>query len=296
MRQLDRVGLGWRNEIAPSILAHLDQIDVLEVIADDYFKASPQKISALKTLSQQIPLLYHGVGLGLASSLPVEQKQLDRLSRLFNLVTPTSWSEHLSFVRAGGHEIGHLAAPPRNQATVDGAFENLERIRKSIGSLPLVENIATLLDPPGSSMKESEWTFQILQASGASLLLDLHNLYSNAVNFGYDPIQFLLSFPLHQVQIVHLSGGHWIPEPKGFESSPSGRRLLDDHIHDVPATVFEMLQVLAKTASQPLTVLIERDGHYPDYSVLLDQVQQARLALAKGRQAQKGLRHECAVL
>src|SRR6266404_3177190 len=33
----DRVGLGWRPEIAAGIFANLDHIDVVEIIADDYF-------------------------------------------------------------------------------------------------------------------------------------------------------------------------------------------------------------------------------------------------------------------
>src|SRR5258707_10445676 len=33
----DRFGLGWRPELAAGILAHLDRIDLIEVIAEDYF-------------------------------------------------------------------------------------------------------------------------------------------------------------------------------------------------------------------------------------------------------------------
>lgn len=32
----DRFGLGWRPELAAGILTHLDRIDIVEVIADDY--------------------------------------------------------------------------------------------------------------------------------------------------------------------------------------------------------------------------------------------------------------------
>ena len=38
------------------------------------------------------------------------------------------------------------------------------------------------------------------------LLLDLHNLYANAVNFGQDAEQSLLRLPLARVAAVHLSG------------------------------------------------------------------------------------------
>ena len=39
----DRVGLGWRPELAAGILSNLDRIDVIEAIADDYFD-SPARV------------------------------------------------------------------------------------------------------------------------------------------------------------------------------------------------------------------------------------------------------------
>src|SRR5262245_3063190 len=67
-----RVGIGWRPELAAGIFAHLDEIDVVEVIADNYFKASRRELDALRGLAEQVPVYLHGVGLGLASSFPVE--------------------------------------------------------------------------------------------------------------------------------------------------------------------------------------------------------------------------------
>ena len=44
----DRVGIGWRPELAAGIFDALDQIDVLEVIADNYVNARRQHRRALK--------------------------------------------------------------------------------------------------------------------------------------------------------------------------------------------------------------------------------------------------------
>ncbi len=115
------------------------------------------------------------------------------------------------------------------------------------------------------------------------MLLDLHNLYANALNFGFDPIEYLKLFPLHQVQQVHLSGGKWIKEPLGYESNIKGKRLLDDHVHDIPEAVFTLLKCLALAVPQPLTVIIERDGDYPEFQILLDQIQQTRSILTEAR-------------
>jgi hypothetical protein len=41
-----------------------------------------------------------------------------------------------------------------SQSTIDATAENLEQARKIVGTLPLVENIATLIDPPASTLDE----------------------------------------------------------------------------------------------------------------------------------------------
>jgi hypothetical protein len=269
----DRVGLGWRPALAAGILAHLDRIEVVEVIADDYFHAPRVARRALCTLAAQVPVVLHGVQMGLASTLPIATVRLDRMARLVEQVQPAFWSEHLAFVRGGGVEIGHLAAPPRHAGTVEGAARNLARARAVVGSAPLVENVATLLDPPGSTCEEAFWIADILTASGCALLLDLHNLYANASNFNFDPLEYLASLPMERIAAIHLAGGQWI----------SGQRLLDDHLHDVPDPVYELLSEVGARVPQSLTVILERDGQYPSIAHLLAQLERAREALAAGR-------------
>jgi uncharacterized protein len=224
-------------------------------------------------------MILHGVSLGLASTVPAEPKQLDRMARLIEATGSESWSEHLAFVRGGGIEIGHLAAPPRSQASIDGTCRNIDCAARIVGCAPLVENIATLVAPPASQFAEAEWIERIVCGADIGLLLDLHNLYANAVNFGDDPHTFLRRLPLERVTAVHLSGGRWIGGPNG------ARRLLDDHLHDVPPEVFALLRELGRLAPQPLTVIIERDGRFPPIARLIEQLDAARAALAAGREA-----------
>lgn len=295
----DRVGLSWRTELAAGIFAHREEIDVVEVIAEDWFDAPRWKISALRTLSTLIPVQLHGTSAGLGSAAPVEEERLAKMAQLVDRVQPEAWSEHLAFVRAGGHEIGHLAAVPRNANSVESSAANVARARQIVGTAPQVENIATLIAPPASSLPEPEWLGQIAVAGDAALLLDLHNLYANAVNFGRDPeaapFEALRQLPLDRVGTVHIAGGHWIGEPSIAEPgiSESGnasvsrcpkQRLLDDHLHPVPDKVFAMLEELAAVAPQPLTVVLERDGAYPPMADLLLELQLARAAMRRGRE------------
>ena len=237
----DRFGLGWRPELAAGILSNLDRIDIVEVIADDYFDAPKSKRRALKTLATQVPVALHGVTLGLASSIAADSKRLERTARLADEIQPEFWSEHLAFVRGGGLEIGHLAAPPRTEATIEGAAWNLTAAKKIVGTMPLVENVATLIDPPASQLSEADWTSEILAAANCNLLLDLHNLYANAVNFGFDPYAFIDRMPQERIHAIHLAGGRWIKAKTTDE-----RRLLDDHLHDVPETVYDLLEYMAR--------------------------------------------------
>lgn len=272
----DRIGLGWRPELAAGILSNLDRIDIVEVIADDFFDATRRELRALRTLAAQTPVTLHGVSLGLASSVAVETKRLEKMARLCQEVAPVSWSEHLAFVRGGGIEIGHLAAPPRTAATIDGTLANLACARRIVGAAPQVENVATLIDPPGSDRDEATWVSEIVCGSNGDLLLDLHNLYANALNFNFDPRAFIARIPPERISAIHLAGGKWI-------GAQGARRLLDDHLHDVPDPVYDLLAEVGAHAPRPLTVILERDGDFPSIECLMQQLDRARQALAQGR-------------
>jgi uncharacterized protein (UPF0276 family) len=272
----DGVGLGWRPELAADILTRLEDVDVVEVIADDWFEISDRRLRGLRLLASEVPVVLHGVGLGLASCTAVEPRRLEAMARVVGAVRPAFWSEHLAFVRAGGREIGHLAAPPRFADTIDGTAANVERARRIVGAAPLLENVATLVGPPGS-MNEADWISRAIEASDTTLLLDLHNLHANAANFGFEARAALDHLPIDRVHAIHLAGGRWATAPDGR------RRLVDDHLHDVPDPVFALLEDVAARVPQPLTVILERDGHYPPFDILRDQLDAARRALAAGR-------------
>ncbi len=276
----DRVGLAWRDELALGIHQHLDEIDHLEILADREWHAPRARTRALQELARQVPTSLHGVGMGLGSSLPVCAERLGRMARLVEAIEPSHWSEHLAFVRAGGIEIGHLAVAPRRPETLWGTLENLHAARRVVGSLPHLENVATLIDPPASIWSEEEFAQRLDGAMPVPLLLDLHNLYANAWNFGRNPEDVLSGMPLNRVLSVHLSGGRIVEAAKGR------RWLVDDHLHAPAPEIYVLLETLAAKAPQSLTVIIERDGRYPEFAELLEQMRAARAALARGRASQ----------
>jgi len=273
-----RLGLGWRNELAPGIVANLDRIGVLEVLAEELFDADAPRRRAMRFLAREVPVVLHATSLGLASTERVDRKRLDRIARVVDWLQPELWSEHLAFVRAGHREIGHLAAPPRNDATLEGLVRNVEEARRVTGSLPLVENVASLIEPPLCAYDEAEWLHAVLASTGCRLLLDLHNVHANSVNFGFDARALVASLPGERIGMVHIAGGRVIERG----------RVLDDHLHAVPREVVELLALVPADA----TVVLERDGNYPNIDVLLEELWSAAAFAAALERAEGAERAE----
>lgn len=278
VRFKDRFGLGWRPEYAANILMNIDKIDIIEIIGENFVN-DKHLTNSLKTLATQIPISIHCVSLGLASSLPVNIKRIEKMAKLFDVITPVSWSEHFAFVRSKYFEIGHLAAPPRNEDTIKGSVKNINVAKEIIGSLPFLENIATLVSPPCSVLSEAQWINQIVQKSSAGILLDLHNLLANSYNFKFCPIAFLDEINLNMIYMIHLSGGRYIENP----IHPEKVHLLDDHLHDIPEEIYNLLTIVAEKCPNDLTVIIERDGCFPSFNHILFQLNKSKLAIQKGR-------------
>jgi uncharacterized protein (UPF0276 family) len=273
----DRFGLTWHPRLAGDVLANGHRLDILEVIPEGRFLDSRQGRRALRTLSREIPVAIHGVSLGLASAAGLDSQRLDAFARLMDDVAPEHWSDHLAFVRAGGVELGHLAAPTRTALTVEATAENLEHAARRVGARPLAENVSTLLDPPGSDRSEEAWLLGLLGASGSDLLLDLHNLVTNGANLGYDPRALLDALPAHRIRAIHIAGGSEVAATTGE------RRVLDDHRHRVPDSVYALLERVGERVPHGIDVILERDGAFPPFDVLLGELDRARVALAAGR-------------
>ena len=270
----DRFGLTWHPLLAGAILTNGHRLDIVEVIPEGRFLDSRRARRALRTLSRALPVAIHGVSLGLASAEGVDVARLDAFARLMDDVVPEHWSDHLAFVRAGGVELGHLAAPTRSALTVEATAENLDRATRRVGVRPLAENVATLIDPPGSDRSEQAWLLELLEASGGDLLLDLHNLVTNGHNLGYDPQALVDALPAHRIRAIHIAGGTEV------EAITGERRLLDDHRHAVPDAVYALLERVGERVPHGIDVILERDGAFPAFDVLLAELDRARVALA----------------
>ncbi len=263
---IHRVGIGWRPEIASFILNHADLIDDIEIVIENFISLNSHQREQIEFLASLYTIHFHGVGLGVACSEGIPSILLKKLNSFFSRFPNPKWSDHFSFVRSGNIELGHLGAPPRNDHTIEIILKNLKILEKELGRKPILENVSTLLYPPMSTLTEAQWINRIVTASNSGILLDINNVYCNAVNFGDDPFSALADYSFERVRQIHMSGGKWI------RYDEMSRRMLDDHKHDIPEIGFQMLTFALSKIDHPISIILERDGNYPDSSILRDQL------------------------
>jgi hypothetical protein len=186
----------------------------------------------------------------------VEPARVAHLAAVAQRLDAPLVSEHIAFVRAGGVEVGHLLPVPRSREAVDAVVANVRRTQAELDVPLALEPIAAVFDWPDDELDEAAFLNEILERTGALLLLDIANVYANARNRGTDPDALLDRLPLDRVAYVHVAGG---AEQKGVYH--------DTHLDPVPAPVLELLARLC-ARHRPPAVLLERDGHYPPAEVL----------------------------
>jgi len=142
-------------------------------------------------------------------------------------------------------------------------------------SVPLIlENITCTVDLPGAEMDEGEFLAEVLGRSGCGMLLDVANVYTNAVNHGGDALALLEALPLDRVVQLHFAGGH-----------TRDGMLVDSHAHATPAEVWRLLEAAVEQA--PVKgIILERDENLPALTELLPELDRARsIAARAGRWA-----------
>lgn len=265
-------GLGYRPQFRADLFANRSRVDFLEIIADHYFDASPEKLAELELLRAHFPIAPHGLDLSIGGADGVDPVYLDKFAGLIERLDPPWWSEHLCFTRAGGVDIGHLAALPYTQEAIDAVARNVETVRKRIKAPLLLENITTVVRVPGAEMEEPEFLTRVLERTGCGWLCDVANLYANSVNFGVDLDAAFERWPWDRLVQIHYAGGRW---RQGV--------LIDSHDAATSEEVWSLYDRIVARA--PVKgVILERDERLPEFSELLGEVSRARRTLeAHGR-------------
>ncbi len=201
-----------------------------------------------------LPVVVHGVELSIGSAHGLNSAYL-RMLDSFQKEWPFAWhSEHLGFQTIAGDndstlEIGVPLPLPATVEAVELVAVRSATIQQRYSVPFLLENPAHYFsDFPADPEIGNEYGFltAFTQKSGCYLLLDLHNLYCNAVNHRFDARAVIDTLPLDRVIEIHVAGGSW---RDGF--------WMDAHDGRVPEPVWQLLEYVLPIAPNVAGVVFE---------------------------------------
>jgi len=262
------VGIGLRREHFGEILDTERRIDWLEIVAENFIDYGGLPAAILDRCAERWPIVSHGVSLSVGGSEPIDRDLLDRLDRLHARVGAPWWSEHLCFASGNGIAFHDLFPLPFTEEAVEHVTHRVAVVKRRLDRPLLLENITAYADMPGATLDEPTFIDAVLRETGTGLLLDVNNVYVNAVNRGRDPEAALRALPLHRVGQIHLAG--YTPAPPPFEGI-----LYDTHAALVSEPVWALYRQ-ALTVCGPVPTLIEWDSDVPSLDVLLGEADRAR--------------------
>jgi uncharacterized protein (UPF0276 family) len=262
-----RAGIGLRSAHHAHFATARPDVGFLEVHTENFFHAGGAAPRLLERLRADYPLSLHGVGLAPGSTEPLDRAHVARVAAAVRRFDPAVVSEHACWGRADGEHFNDLLPLPFTEEAVRHLASRVRDLQHALGRRILVENVSQYLRFRHSTLREGEFLAAVVAESGCGLLLDVNNLYVNALNVGADPGMTLAALPRDAVAELHLAGH--------LHREIDGRTLLiDDHGSRVDEAVWALYaQVLDRFG--PVATLIEWDTGVPPPDVLLDEAARA---------------------
>lgn len=235
------------------------------------FETLPIPAELIDAASRLVPIPLHGIGLSICSATLFDEEYAQNLIETQQYFGSPWISEHLSFSRIStGHEMNAAVAVP---APYDGEILDLlvprvEFFTQRLSCPFLLENSVYYFTYGNQDLSEEEFLNELCARTGCGLLLDLHNLYCNAVNHGFAACDYLRNLDLSNVIEIHVAGG---VSMMGFHT--------DSHTGQVPEPVWSLLEETLPEASRLRAVTFEfHESSFPlmGDSGVLDQIQRAR--------------------
>jgi uncharacterized protein (UPF0276 family) len=268
-------GIGLRGPHHAEFLTSRPDIAWIEVHSENYLATGGTAFEALERVRQHYPVSLHGVGLSLGSAEPVDKTHTARLKQLVDSIEPAVVSEHLSWGAIDGRHSNDLLPLPFNEEALTAVCNNIDAVQTRLGRNILIENISAYLKFGQSEMSEWEFLVEAARRSGAGVLLDINNIYVNAINHRFDAEDYLEAVPADLIEEIHLAG-HSLQDFEGFEI------LIDTHDGPVCDEVWQLYESALKRFG-PRPTLIEWDAKLPPLTNLLDEAAKAESLLEMTR-------------
>jgi uncharacterized protein (UPF0276 family) len=257
-------GLGLRTDHFEHILQHKPDVDWFEVLSENYLVAGGKPRYYLEAISEQYPVVMHGVSMSIGSTDPLDMDYLKALKKLSNDIQPKWISDHICWTSIHGVNSHDLLPLPYTEETVKHVAERVAQVQDFLGQRILLENVSSYLSYQDSTMNEWEFLTRIADEADSLILLDINNIYVSARNHHFDPLVYLQSINPRRVQQFHLAG-----------HSDYGDYVIDTHDHDIPTSVWALYQAALKRFG-PVSTMIERDANIPDFPELYQELRQAQ--------------------
>ncbi len=277
---MSHTGIGWRHPHYEQVLAQRPPLPFLEVHSENFFAQGGAALAVLLQARAHYPLSLHGVGLGLGSACGIDPWHLDQLASLVQRTDPLRVSDHACFARGllpNGQAVhgADLLPLPFSREALDVLCSNVQQVQERLGRRIAVENLSAYIALDGSEMGEPEFLNMLAQRTGCQLLIDVNNIYVNALNTDQPSAmatcrEWLSAIDPSAVAELHLAGHCVGPE-----------LVIDDHGSRVAAPVWELYRhALACFGTVP--TLVEWDTDIPALEVLLSEAALADACAAKG--------------
>ena len=280
------VGVGWRHPHYKELLERQSQpnfpaLDFLEVHSENFFGAGGAALAVLREGRAHYPIGLHGVGLALGSAVGLDAWHLDQLAALVAHIDPVRVSDHACFARGDFNSqtihAADLLPIPFSHDALDVMCTNVQQVQDRLKRSIAVENLSAYITCDGSEMPETAFLNALAQRTGCQLLVDVNNIYVNALNDQInDPLNKRSTDPLTQcitwidaihpahVAEIHLAG-----------HIDCGDIVIDDHGSRVKPPVWALYQhAIQRFGNTP--TLIEWDTDIPALDVLLAEAAMAR--------------------
>ena len=262
-----RVGVGLRAPHYREVMSTQPKVGWFEVHSENYFGAGGQPLYFLEQIRSHYPLSLHGVGMSLGSADALNRTHLKKLKSLIQRFEPGLVSEHLCWGSVAGRYLNDLLPLPYTDEALAHVSDRIGEAQDYLGRRILIENVSSYLQFAHTAIPEWEFLAAVSARSGCGILLDVNNIYVNAVNHGFDALRYLNALPADAVEEIHLAG---------FDSN--GTCLIDTHGKPVTDEVWALYgEALARFGCKP--TLIEWDIDIPPLATLLNEAAKAERRL-----------------
>jgi uncharacterized protein len=263
------VGIGLRSPHHAAILESRPALGFLEVHSENFFFAGGPALAWLERFAAAWPVSFHGVGLGLGSSDPLDERHLAKLEMLVRRFEPALVSEHLCWAMARGRHANDLLPLPHSEEALAHVAARIDAVQQRLGRRILVENVSSYLEMEGAAMSEWEFLAEVARRSGCGVLLDVNNVWVSSRNHGFDPRRFVDGIDPATVGEIHLAG-----------HEREGGLLVDTHSRRVCDEVWALYEhAIERLGARP--TLIEWDADIPALEVLVDEARNAERRAAR---------------